>query len=316
MLNLTMLLLSSLILSTISFQGAHSDSVTAVTFRPDGQVVATGGWDDVIRVWQTSNGKLLRTLRGHKSHITALAFNPSGKLLASSSADGTIRLWSGVGSNHIRTIKGGTSYVSGVSFTYDGKYLVSAGYDNKAKLWNPNTGALVKTLSGLRSDAYCLATSPCEPYVAAGGPDKSVRIWDTSGKLVASITDINGDVADVTFSPDGKLVGVGCLNGNVLIYEWRNQQLIVSLRNSPDPSCDTVAFSPNGHFFACGNRSGSIYVVRVNDWAPLPNIGTMADMISSLQFSPNSQMIAAGCFDGTVTLWSLEDGRATVKLTR
>lgn len=311
-----MLLVSTVLLSALSLQGAHSDSVTAVAFRPDGQVIATGGWDDVIRVWQTSNGKLLRTLRGHKSHITALAFDPSGQLLASSGADGTIRLWSGVGAQSVRTIKGGTSYVSGVAFTHDGKYLASAGYDNKAKLWNSKNGALVKTLSGLRSDAYCLAASPRSPFVAAGGPDKSVRVWDTAGKLVASLTNLGGDVADVTFSPDGERLAVGFLNGAVSVYDWRAEKLVANLREAGTRSCDAVAFSPDGLLFAFGDRTGAISMVSVGDWTPLPTPGTLADMIASLQFSPNNQLIAAGCSDGTVTVWSLSGDRPVLSLQR
>lgn len=71
----------------------HVGSVIGVAIHPDGTRLATAGQDRTIRIWDTSNGTDLMTLRGHRNLIQRLAFSADGKTLASTSDDGTVKLW-------------------------------------------------------------------------------------------------------------------------------------------------------------------------------------------------------------------------------
>ena len=67
-------------------------SMTAIAFRPDGQVLVTGHKDGSISVWDLAEGKKKRTLKGHLAQVQSLKFTPDGKTLVSSGHDGVIRL--------------------------------------------------------------------------------------------------------------------------------------------------------------------------------------------------------------------------------
>ena len=56
-------------------------------------MLATAGWDQVIRLWNPITGQPLFTLKGHKAEVTGLAFSWDGKSLASAAWDRTIRFW-------------------------------------------------------------------------------------------------------------------------------------------------------------------------------------------------------------------------------
>ncbi|WP_410644974.1 WD40 repeat domain-containing protein [Amycolatopsis sp. lyj-346] len=78
----------------------HTDGVTAVAFRPDGNVLVTGSKDGTARVWDLITRKEIAQLPGHDTDddgVTALAFDPTGGVLATGDGDGVIRLWGGLG---------------------------------------------------------------------------------------------------------------------------------------------------------------------------------------------------------------------------
>ena len=56
-------------------------------------MLATGGKDHTVRLWDVENAKFLKTLTGHARPIYSVSFSPDGKTLASGSSDGTLLLW-------------------------------------------------------------------------------------------------------------------------------------------------------------------------------------------------------------------------------
>jgi WD40 repeat protein len=71
----------------------HSDRVQSVAVSPDGRLLASGSYDNTIKLWDLNTGKLRQTLEGHSNLIQSVAFSPDGRLLASGSRDKTIKLW-------------------------------------------------------------------------------------------------------------------------------------------------------------------------------------------------------------------------------
>ncbi len=59
----------------------------------DGTLLATGGADRVVRLWETKTGKMVRQFEGHRMTVSAVSFSPDGNRLGSASLDHTIRIW-------------------------------------------------------------------------------------------------------------------------------------------------------------------------------------------------------------------------------
>ena len=65
----------------------HTNWIYDAAFSPDGQTLATGGWDQTIRLWNVASAKQRAVLRGHQTEVFAVAFSPDGAMLASCSAN-------------------------------------------------------------------------------------------------------------------------------------------------------------------------------------------------------------------------------------
>src|SRR4051812_46668451 len=71
----------------------HHGPVLAVAFHPDGRRLASGGFDGLVRIWDTRSGTTRRRLAGHRAKVTALAFSADGRWLVSGDVLGTLCLW-------------------------------------------------------------------------------------------------------------------------------------------------------------------------------------------------------------------------------
>ena len=71
----------------------HTQLIQALACSPDGRRLATGSDDRTIKLWDTTTGEEVFTLRGHTSGVLSVAFSPDGRRLASGSIDRTVRVW-------------------------------------------------------------------------------------------------------------------------------------------------------------------------------------------------------------------------------
>lgn len=155
----------------------HTDQVNAVAFSHDDKMLASASNDQTIKLWDSTTGKLLRTLKGHgEQGVYSVAFAPKGNTLASGGLDGTVRLWDAASGELRHTIPGYDSgRIISIVFLHGGKTLAVSGpslkQDGNVKLYSSETGALVRAFPDHNHMIRSVA-------LATDGRTLAVGCWD------------------------------------------------------------------------------------------------------------------------------------------
>ena len=223
----------------------------------------------------------------------------------------------------VRTFTGHTSWVNQVAFTPDSAVLASASFDSTAKLWDVATGETLRTFAGYSNSVCCVAISPDGQLLATGDISGAIKLWDIKSGLAATqLIDVNPDahkgVDSLAFSPDGRRLAVGYDQQGVRIWDVVNGELKQSVATSQHGSIESVAFSPDGHWLATASLEGSVMVWDLasaeggdgsaDSVKPIYQFD-IGDDIHGVAFSPDGKLLAAGCYDQTVTLWNMSTGQ-------
>ena len=250
-------------------------AVNDLRFSPKGEVLAVGGGQPSakgdLRVYQTSNWKLLGVLRGHDDTVMSISFSPDGSQLASASFDHSVRLWDVKTHATIKEYHHHSDFVYAVAFSPDGKRLVSASKDRTVQLFEKDTAKSLFTFGGMNDDVMAVAFHPDGKSVISSGFETGIFWWSTqTGEKIRIRTGHGVAVHELGFSKDGKrIVSAGA---DRTVRTWEGVEG-VGVKIMPVGSVTySAAISPNAKFIASGSFDG---LVRLWDEASARHLVTL-----------------------------------------
>jgi len=287
----------------------HRDFVFSLTFDPGGSLLASGGRDKAVVIWDVQKRAVLgEPLVGHSDVVSSVAFSPDGQLLASGSHDKTIILWDVATRKPVgRRLVGHRDLVSSLAFSPDGKLLASGSADRTVIVWDVAARkpiglplrAHLDTVSGV-------AFSSDGTLLASGGRDGAVILWRLGGRgpLARTLAERIKGAGALDYSPDGRLVVVGDSKGWIHFFDPEKSNSVVGKPISTGTEMlQALTFSPDGKRLASASYDGTVRLWNVQTRAPMgPPRNEHSESVSALAFSPDGALLASGSDDRTVIL--------------
>jgi WD40 repeat protein len=212
-----------------SFEG-HKDVVYSLALRPDGNQLASAGFDSTVRLWNLADGSAAGVFRGHSDFVYQIAYSPDGRTILSSSKDRSVKRFDA------KTVKGLVTYsdhdddVLSLAIRPDGRQFVSAGNEPQLRWWNLEGDKPTKRVGGHSGPVYQLAFSADGKRLISAGGDGSVRLWDgANGNSLRSFPGARDWQYAVALSPDGRVAAAGGWDGFVRIWDAEQGALRATL---------------------------------------------------------------------------------------
>ncbi len=314
--------------------GAQRNGVEALAFSADSKVLASGGGDGSIALWDASSGKLLRkfdaavgtkVVLGSKQRdeqaITGLAFLADGRLLAGS-AHGLAQLWKADGTLQWQVKVGAdlSQYTSlKVALSLDGTRAAFVGRKG-SQLLSVADHAVVSALP----DGIAVAFSADGAQGAVGG--EGLSLFGKDGAFAKGLlASVSPAWASVAFAPDGKLLAVTCADGAVRFFNLESGDAAALLTARGE----WILFTGDGYFDA--SKNGGALVAMVKGLTPfgvdqfalrnnrpdevLGRLGAAPDVIEGFHAQWKKRLRRAGLTEEQVAK-NLAVPRATVATTR
>ncbi|KAH6988601.1 hypothetical protein EDB80DRAFT_172177 [Ilyonectria destructans] len=286
----------------------HGGPVWSVALSADGQRLASGSFDNTVKVWDVATGACVQTLEGHNGPVQSVAFSADGQHLASGSNDNTIKVWDAAIGACVQTLEGHDGPAQSVAFSTDGQHLASGSFDNTVKVWDAATGACVQTLEGHGVPVWSVAFSTDGQRLASGSDDNTVKVWDVAtGACVQTPEGHDRPVWSVAFSADGQRLASGSFDNTVKVWDAATGAYMQTLEGHNGP-VQSVAFSADGQRLASGSNDNTIKVWDAATGACVQTLEGHDRPAQLVALSADGQHLASGSDGNTIKVWDAATG--------
>ncbi|XP_054088422.1 autophagy-related protein 16 isoform X2 [Zeugodacus cucurbitae] len=267
--NLNPCLVSSSIPTTIYMKfEAHDNESHAVRWSPVERLVATGGGDRKVKLWDV--GKVAQepraVLGGSSAGINSVDFDSTGTYILGTSNDYGARVWTVADSRLRHTLTGHSGKVMAAKYLQEPIKVVTGSHDRTLKIWDLRSIACIETKFAGSSCNDLVTTDSLGSTIISGHYDKKLRFWDIRTEKQADDILLPAKITSIDLSKDGYYLICSIRDDTIKLLDLRKNQIIGSFSHENFKlSCDwaRASFNTCGSKVACGSADGLVYIWNV-----------------------------------------------------
>ncbi|KAG9289851.1 hypothetical protein G9A89_015431 [Geosiphon pyriformis] len=318
--------------TNLSSQIGDDRPISQSVFSPNCQLIATGSWGGLCKLWSVPSCDSVGTLKGHTDRIGGIAWHPEATIsigansvnLASGAADCLIHLWSLESELPIASLQGHAARVAKIDFHPSGRFLGSASDDTTWRLWDIETTVELLLQEGHAKEVCAIRFQKDGALIATGGRDSIGRVWDLrTGRSTMVLEGHINEIFAVDFSPNGYQVATGSGDNTIRIWDIRTLRSIYTIAAHKSLVSDlkffhgsssfvneewsnSVKSTISGLYMASSGFDGVINIWSADDWNLLKSLAGHHGKVMAVDVSSDNNFIASCGSDRTFKLWSNE----------
>jgi WD40 repeat protein/DNA-binding SARP family transcriptional activator len=316
-----------------------------LAYSPDGERLAVGSEDGKIHVYDAGSGREKLALQAHEGRVNAIAFDPTGSTLATAGlVDGTARILDAASGDELATFdlalsgeresrpcplyRTSLTQAFDVAFSPNGAMLATGGWEGPSStiIWDPTRGDRPRVLpQAPEQDLWGRTVDfSADGRLVAGVAWDEVFVWSVEDdRIVGRLHE--QQVTALAFSPDGRRLATGSIEGSLKVWDAHTGRLVDSLTGNLGQVLD-LAFSPDGTSLATNSSDGTVRLWDVSTGRQQLTLArevagevgaqtkfcfrTLRDAYlgvgGKLAFSPDGTRLAYTAADGTVRVLALD----------
>lgn len=239
------------------------DNLRRIAWSGDAKLLASGGFDKLVRIWDVQSGMQARTLRGHADVVYAVCWSPDSRMLASGSADGTIQIWARESGLAVRVLHCPDDKVLGLAWSPDGQTIACGTNSGRVICWDATTGRQQPNVRHHQGAVHTVAWSPDGTLLASASNDGTVGILNQRERQPYVLTGHEGQVYGATWSADSSTLASSGSDGTVRLWN-RSGSEVAKLRGHVKAVTD-LSFSADGLFLASISWDNTVRVWNTSD---------------------------------------------------
>lgn len=309
----------------------HDGAILTMKFSPDGQFLATGGEDGVVRVWGVAQSEDCKIPMDDPSCVYLKAHRQSGlgpvdadnekkckvkgvKQSADSACVVIPTVVFQISKQPLHEFRGHSGDVLSLSWS-NNKHLLSASTDKSVRLWEIGSANCI-TVFPHSNFVTCVQFNPTnENQFISGSIDGKIRVWDIPRCSVIDWVDIRDIITAVCYRPDGKGAVVGTITGNCRFYDasdnllrFETQVAVSGKKKSSLKRITAFEFSPSNPSKLMVTSADSKIKILEGTTVTQNYSGLRTGSCQSLAtFTPDGQHIVCASEDSNIYVWNHEN---------
>lgn len=294
----------------------HGGQIRACEFSIDGELLATGGDDNTVKIWnpQRPDSKSQFVEINCRQWALDPIMSPDGSTLVARGLDGEVVVWDTETKSTLKKLE--ESYHP-LGFINEGQVLVTTGKRSTVFYYDAVTFELLskKTIphEEIAGAGRKSAISPDGKYLLFGGIGGNISVWDLDqGRLIVDSNLGRGSFFDIQFLPDGKHVLSSHIQYCGLVWNLESGDIVKEFKH--DREVYTAAVSPDGRIVATGSLDTTIGIWDAESGARITTLAGHKRGLLKVRFSPDGSTLASTGHGLAVHLWDTRTWREVARI--